>query len=103
MSGIQGSGSKARSVQSAREASRKAVKRYITGKAGVPPAAHGIVRRFHVVRIMRGGYHLLSSHADRGEAKKSLFEAGYRLGAVVLRDGNTGTRFSYAELRAEAA
>lgn len=60
-------------------------------------------KRYHVVRITRDGYLYLSSHKAGKQAMEALFASGVRLGPVVLRDGKTGKRFSWAELEREAA
>lgn len=57
--------------------------------------------RFHVVAVTRWGYVLLSSHADRAEARQRVLDKSLRVGATVLRDGNTGKRFTREELAAE--
>lgn len=56
--------------------------------------------RFHVVRITVRGYIRLASYADRGTARTRVLTDSLRTGACVLRDGNTGKRYSRAELEA---
>ena len=60
-------------------------------------------KRFHVVRIYTDGYALLRSFQERHEARDMALRDSLRSGGCVLRDGNTGKRFSVEELRAEAA
>jgi hypothetical protein len=57
-------------------------------------------KRFHVVRIYSDGYSLMGSFADRSEARDMVLRDPLRTGGCVLRDGNTGKRYSVAELRA---
>lgn len=59
-----------------------------------------IVLRYHIVRITAEGYSRLSSHPDRDVARAETLAASTRAhDPVVLRDGDTGKRFSVAELR----
>lgn len=55
----------------------------------------------YVVRITSRGYQTMFRHTDREAAKTALLGMSLRLGPVVLRDGVTGKRFSWEELKAE--
>ena len=57
--------------------------------------------KFHVVRITSKGYRRLASFSDRSTARAQVLADPLRIGGCVLRDGNTGQRFSPAELHAE--
>lgn len=60
-----------------------------------------MAKRFHVVRIYSDGYSLMRSFADRTEARQMVLRDPLRTGGCVLRDGNTGKRFSREELQRE--
>ncbi len=55
--------------------------------------------RFHVVAISSTSYMRVASFETFEEAAKAANEKPFRTFAVVVRDGNTGKRYSLAEVR----
>lgn len=55
--------------------------------------------RFHVVAISSNAYMRVASFETFDDAAKAANEKPFRTFAVVVRDGNTGKRYSLAEVR----
>ena len=58
------------------------------------------MKRFHVVGISTRAYRCLASFASRDDAVKDLLSRKYSSFGCILRDGNTGKRYTAAECKA---